>query len=97
MARLPHGYHDRTALTGVFFDAGFTGSKGLDTVAVQGHPRMPASRSLHADRVDGLDHQAQWVRHALLAPGRVRMADARANEVRLAFELHRRSFEELAG
>ena len=41
LARLPHGYHDRAAITGALFDAGFTGSNVLDTVAVQSRAESP--------------------------------------------------------
>lgn len=37
LARLPHGYHDRTAIVGDLSRAGFTGSNTIDTVAVQSH------------------------------------------------------------
>ena len=35
LARLPHGYHDRAAISSALFDAGFTGPSVLATVAAQ--------------------------------------------------------------
>jgi len=37
LARLPHGYHDRTVIAGDLLDGGFTGANTMDTVTTHSH------------------------------------------------------------
>lgn len=41
LARLPHGYHDKLAITRALIDGGFTGAKVIDTVTAQSRADSP--------------------------------------------------------
>jgi SAM-dependent methyltransferase len=80
LARLPHGYHDRTAIAGALAAAGFTGTNAFDTVAMQS--RADSARTVATAYCQGTPLRNEIETRDAAALGRATDAAAAALEKR---------------